>query len=530
MQAARAADDPEAVVRRAPRTPWEAAVARLAPRLAWRPCLRWKCRIGAHINALEYKGRSLLLRSLARRTTTHGVRVLGLCDSKTALGAAAKGRSGSKALHQLMRRDLADLLGSGVELAEFFTPTELMPADRPSRGLPVAPALPHTTWSREVLAGQTPIVTEMELRDWRRGVWRPCDPSEWKDARVLARYGLRGVRVGEASHPGPRRAERVPRPARDFTHGLDAATWARYRGHGVRFAVWLAGSSRTSVDLLAHDTHLIRLNDALVQYTEFCWRRGSPREDAEGAILHTQTVWWWTRGRLRRAWSSIRAWKLAQPPALRLPALASVTRAVVVRALEHRCPRVAVLVWIGFHGMLRPQELLSMRASHAVFIDEADPDVPPSRVALAIPQPKTRRTGAREQFVMLDEPGLLILLSAVKAATPPNGLIWNGSADNLRQRYAALQAELGVAHPTPLSGLRAGGATHHFLQWQDVGGLRLRGRWASLRTLDHYVQESTAALRGALEAPATRRRLQATADRLASALRDAVLLVPTPGT
>ncbi len=44
------------------------------------------------------------------------------------------------------------------------------------------------------------------------------------------------------------------------------------------------------------------------------------------------------------------------------------------------------------------------------------------------------------------------------------------------------------------SSLRAGGATYLFAQGLELGRLKFRGRWASLTTLEHYVQEASASL------------------------------------
>ena len=43
------------------------------------------------------------------------------------------------------------------------------------------------------------------------------------------------------------------------------------------------------------------------------------------------------------------------------------------------------------------------------------------------------------------------------------------------------------------AGLRAGGATALFMQGCDISRLRFLGRWRSLNTLDHYIQEATSA-------------------------------------
>ena len=55
------------------------------------------------------------------------------------------------------------------------------------------------------------------------------------------------------------------------------------------------------------------------------------------------------------------------------------------------------------------------------------------------------------------------------------------------------------------AGLRGGGATEHFLRHPDVQGLRRRGRWTQLTTLDRCLQEGAAtcaAHRGSQATPA----------------------------
>ena len=59
---------------------------------------------------------------------------------------------------------------------------------------------------------------------------------------------------------------------------------------------------------------------------------------------------------------------------------------------------------------------------------------------------------------------------------------------------AQLLRGLGVTMKFTWGCLRPGGATAHFLAGVEVGRLRLWGRWASERTLVHYLQEATAFL------------------------------------
>ena len=53
----------------------------------------------------------------------------------------------------------------------------------------------------------------------------------------------------------------------------------------------------------------------------------------------------------------------------------------------------------------------------------------------------------------------------------------------------ALDVPYGQTHGFTLAGLRAGGITAYFEATQNIDLVRWRGRWDSLRSLEHYVQE-----------------------------------------
>ena len=70
--------------------------------------------------------------------------------------------------------------------------------DGPSRGTPPPPPL---AGSFPLPSRDNPLVTPEELSLWARGSWLPTRLPVAK--RREARYGLRGVRLGEARIPGP---------------------------------------------------------------------------------------------------------------------------------------------------------------------------------------------------------------------------------------------------------------------------------------------------------------------------------------
>ena len=70
----------------------------------------------------------------------------------------------------------------------------------------------------------------------------------------------------------------------------------------------------------------------------------------------------------------------------------------------------------------------------------------------------------------------------------------------MARRWQEILVLLGRPAYTTLGGLRAGGATDHFLQHQDIPRLRRRARWTGERTLERYVQEGAYFLTARLEA------------------------------
>ncbi len=114
--------------------------------VASRPAVRlihslppWKTLISSpwsweqHINTLELHAVHLALRHFLSTPHSVGKRLFILLDSAVITYAITKGRSSAKTLVPGMRRLAALLLSSGVQLWPAWIPTDINPADRPSR-------------------------------------------------------------------------------------------------------------------------------------------------------------------------------------------------------------------------------------------------------------------------------------------------------------------------------------------------------------------------------------------------------------
>ena len=93
---------------------------------------RKACRNSVHINILELRGFLDSEKDASR--CFFPIRFMELCDSQVTLGAILKGRSSSVGLNQELQQSLAHHLGAGVYSNGGYTPTELNPADDPTRG------------------------------------------------------------------------------------------------------------------------------------------------------------------------------------------------------------------------------------------------------------------------------------------------------------------------------------------------------------------------------------------------------------
>ena len=105
---------------------------------------------------------------------------------------------------------------------------------------------------------------------------------------------------------------------------------------------------------------------------------------------------------------------------------------------------------------------------------------------------------ARHQFVVIEDPYVAAWLDWMAAGLTADELrtkIYPKGYSHFYNLFQKFLKQLGLqdAHLSPGS-LRAGGATHHYLLYQDVPRLRRRGRWRQESTLEHYVQEAVYAL------------------------------------
>jgi len=502
--------------------PWEEVIEEILAGLVWKTGRAWADYSGKHINILEVKAWAAMIRRLASSPSNFGHRIISVWDSKVGRAAVAKGRSSTFPLLNQFRAVLPSLLGSGIEYGGFWTPSPSMPMDGPSRGHPPPAPLPGNF---RLPDREHPLVDLEELNKWKAGKWVPRKLSVAE--RRNARYGLRGVKLGEASKPGPfapcgrigpsgyglsllcavslvvYQAE-APRPRnpRTFTVPLkdtivDVAFQRRLDAARLIFCdrFLVETPDMPSWNDLGSCDHR-QVNQVLMQFVEWAFENDYTYNQAvEGLLSFAHEYFWFS---LKPAWRLIRSWRDREPVELRHPINLPLLKSLIVIALCWGWEKFALMLWIGFHALLRPGELAALTAYDFVFHNRVVNGIWERVCVVRILRPKTRRLGPRRQHVLITEPILMAWIHKVtlqmKNACDGRTLT-SYSAATLGKRFHACIRALNI---TPrlftLAGLRPGGATWDYLNHVPIGNLKFRGRWAAESSLEHYIQECVAYL------------------------------------
>ena len=149
--------------------------------------------------------------------------------------------------------------------------------------------------------------------------------------------------------------------------------------------------------------HIDTLSEWLEEYMVYMFVNKQSRRAAAETINAVTQQFGWLRSSLAGPWSLLRTWEGLEPVQHHPPIPVQALRALVCTALAWNWPRLAVLLALGFFGLLRPSEAIGLRRQ--------DVSLPSDHVSgdflfLRVGSPKTRHRGARHQHVRVDEPGL----------------------------------------------------------------------------------------------------------------------------
>ena len=305
---------------------------------------------------------------------------------------------------------------------------------------------------------------------------------------------------------------------------LDPATVSRYSAGLALLSAWLSMvSGRPSVAQLV-ELQARPLVGWLEQFVEEKYSEGELRSTVVDCILGLLKEAWWLRHSLTPIWRLLGNWQLREPMECRRPMPPVVLLSMITVAITWGMPRFAVGLWTAFHGLLRPGELFSMVRGSVIFCSSLGYSGSQAAGAvLAIPFPKTRKYGPRRQHVMVLDWDLVAIMEVIFGHLDPAENLMPYTDATARSRFAKILERIGIpGHMYSWASLRAGGATFDYLSGTPVAAIKFRGRWAAEKTLEHYIQECTAALDMAALPSLIQRRCQALS-RFAPALLNGLL-------
>eukprot|EP00438_Fugacium_kawagutii_P032539 Skav202157 [mRNA] locus=scaffold970:236197:240965:- [translate_table: standard] len=229
--------------------------------------------------------------------------------------------------------------------------------------------------------------------------------------------------------------------------------------------------------------------DSLVsEYLEYIWMQGEGRSLASDTLASLQDREPHLRGQLTTSWRLLKTWLAHEIPNRAPPFTEEVVQTIAGHALFHNEHAFALSLLIGFYGLLRTGELLSLRNRD---IAQASPS---SVAVLSLGMTKGgHRTGAAES-VTLTEEDTLRRVWHWKTQTSP-GTFLCPSPYRWRKLFNQTLVSLGLdsLEYRPYS-LRRGGATFYFQRHGQLDRLLVQGRWQSSKTARIYLNDGLAIL------------------------------------
>ena len=272
------------------------------------------------------------------------------------MGAAAKGRSSSKALSRILRTSLGYVLGGGLYPGCIHCRSPWNKADAPSRDRAVEQQTrSFPLWLQKLQQGDARRFDIMVSSSfWRRPLGR------WVRLLLLLAGDIE-------RNPGPnfQQGAYFPRGELNMSVGFSQATVQRMSRCLEAFEAWTKDKLGLTLNEAMATAEMADL--ALRGYGRFCFSEGRPRYWLVYAITGVVHQYPGYRNLLHGAWQIDRKWQLEEPGQCRAVLSAPLVRAIIAVALLWEWRSFASIVALGFAGMLHPNEFVHLVRSDLVF-------------------------------------------------------------------------------------------------------------------------------------------------------------------
>ncbi|CAE7232958.1 unnamed protein product, partial [Symbiodinium sp. CCMP2592] len=294
--------------------------------------------------------------------------------------------------------------------------------------------------------------------------------------------------AGEAVVPGPRQIRNrqpLELAAVSLVEPATAALRARYWD---LFSAWIdeAAGDGASANVLRLPLLLVSL---LVQFAQYLYDAGTPLHYYRQLVAHAQREVPACRPWIRQAWEFVTRWEMLEPLQHRPPLPEPVLHAICAVAVLWGWHRWAAVTLGAFYAICRPGEFV--RAFREQLLTSFDLLESGNEFFLRIPEPKTRRRGARVQHARIKAPEFVLLFLQKVFQPLPRGCPY---VTMYRRRWDALLKALLIEpkHRLTPGSLRGGGAVRAFRSGEPLAEVQWRMRLRHQETLGYYLQEVTA--------------------------------------
>ena len=230
------------------------------------------------------------------------------------------------------------------------------------------------------------------------------------------------------------------------------------------------------------------LDPLVCEYLEFLWSSGAGRAQASDCLAGLQNETPRLRGQLQGSWRLLKAWHMNEVPNRAPPLPVHVLNAMIGWAIFNNHGAFAISLVVGFYGMLRTGEILSLRRNHFTSPQGS------TRVVISLGMTKGgKRAGAAESVVLAHDVAVRFTKHWLSRASPTASL--SGTPAAWRKLFNdALEAlQLTSFGFRPYS-LRRGGATWWFTRQGSLDRILIMGRWAAPKTARIYLNEGLSVL------------------------------------
>ena len=202
------------------------------------------------------------------------------------------------------------------------------------------------------------------------------------------------------------------------------------------------------------------------------------------------------RRQVQAAWDLGFAWLSEEPSTHHTAVPAVVLTAILAACLSWGWVAEAGCFALAFGGLMRIGEVLQATRSSLVLPE----DMLNSQhyILVSIREPKTRNRGPRHQAAKIEAQDLVMIIIMAFRGLRGDQRLWPMSPQTLRKRLDTVLHRVGAApgprgaRPIDLGSFRAGGATFLLQRTEDSELVRRRGRWASAKIMEIYLQEVSA--------------------------------------